>query len=290
MEYKLKRFENAVNVTRLANIHYFEFTEQYHTENDCHEFRELVYVDNGEIYVNAEGYSGKLCKNQLIIHKNLEQHSLSCENRVPPNVIIIGFECACAELDRFSFSPVTLTPELIRALTEVVREGRTVFLPPYDVPYVTDMKKRRDYPFGADQMIRLRLEIFLIGLIRNAADAPPADEAFSDSGRMRELYEYIENNFCRNIMLDELCFLFNTNKTTLCKRFKEAYGFTVIEYINRRRIREAKVLLRAGEKNVTQIASQLGFNSVHYFCRSFRKYEHMTPTEYSLTIKSKLGI
>ena len=58
MEFKLKKFQNALNVTRLANIHYFEFTEQYHTDNDRHEFRELVYVDNGSIYVSAEGVFG----------------------------------------------------------------------------------------------------------------------------------------------------------------------------------------------------------------------------------------
>ncbi len=290
MEFKLKEFESVINVTRLANIHYFEFTEQYHTANDKHEFRELVYVDNGSIYVNSDGYSGKLFKNQLIIHKSFEQHSLYCDAQVPPNVIIIGFECSSAELDYFSCTPTMLTSQLIRALTEVIKEGRTVFLPPYDIPNVRDMKKRSDYPFGADQMIKLRLEIFLIGLVRSVIDIPTAAEGFDESGKMREIHDYIQNNFCKNITLDELCFIFNTNKTTLCSKFKEAYGSTVIEYVNQLRIREAKMLLRLGEKNVTQIAASLGFNSVHYFCRSFRKSEHMSPTEYSLTIKSKLGM
>ena len=120
MEFKLKKFQNALNVTRIANIHYFEFTEQYHTDNDRHEFRELVYIDNGSIYVSAEGYSGKLNKNQLIIHKSLEQHSLYCDAQTPPNVIIIGFECDCPELDRFSCLPATLSLEQVRALTEVI--------------------------------------------------------------------------------------------------------------------------------------------------------------------------
>ncbi|MBP3480824.1 MAG: helix-turn-helix transcriptional regulator [Clostridia bacterium] len=290
MEFKLKKFQNALNVTRLANIHYFEFTEQYHTDNDRHEFRELVYVDNGSIYVSAEGYSGRLDKNQLIIHKSLEQHSLYCEAQTPPDVIIIGFECDCPELDRFSCTPATLPPEQVRALTEVIKEGRTVFLPPYDVPNLKDMKKRTDFPFGADQMIKLRLEIFLIGLIRSVTVSPDRKDGGAEDGKMREIHDYIENNFYKNITLDELCFIFNTNKTTLCGHFKRVYGTTVIDYVNECRVKKAKVYLRAGDRNVTQIASALGFASIHYFSRIFKKYEHMSPTEYSMTIKSKLGI
>ena len=78
MEFSLKGFENVLSVTRLANIHYFEFNEQYHTANDRHAFRELVYVDNGSIFVNAENYSGELKKNEIIIHKSLELHSIYC--------------------------------------------------------------------------------------------------------------------------------------------------------------------------------------------------------------------
>ena len=32
MEFKLKRFEKQIEVSRIANIHYFEFTGKYHTE------------------------------------------------------------------------------------------------------------------------------------------------------------------------------------------------------------------------------------------------------------------
>lgn len=290
MEFKLKKFESAVEVTRLANIHYFEFTKQYHTGGDRHSFRELVYVDNGSIYVEAENYSGELMKNQLIIHRDNELHSLYCNSPVPPNVIIIGFECNCFKLDRFAEAPAGLTPDLVRMLTEIVKEGRNVFEPPYDVPNVKDMKKKKDYPFGADQLLKIKFEMFLINLIRNHKENPPSLEALPDSKKMQEIHNYIESNYCKNITFDELCFLFNTNKTTLCNRFRESYGTTVIDYVNRKRIQQAKIKLREGNENITQISIELGFNSVHYFSRLFKKYENLSPSEYMATIKSKLGI
>ena len=157
MEFRLKRFTKAMDISRIANIHYFEFTNKFHTVDDKHPFRELLYVDNGFIMVQAENYSGIVRENQIIIHRSDEIHSLSCPEDRASNVIIIGFECKCEELDVFSTQPVILQDSQKKLLTEIIKEGRSVFCPPYDVPNQRDMKKRKEYPFGADQMIKLKL-------------------------------------------------------------------------------------------------------------------------------------
>ncbi len=288
MKYKLKKFEKAIEVTRIANIHYFEFTKQYHTFEDQHDFRELIYVDSGLINVESESYTGVLNENSLIIHKAGETHSLTCFNENAPSVIIIGFECKAPELDIFSTKPVRLTAEKQKLLTEIIKEGRTVFLPPYDVPNVADMKKRHDYPFGADQMIKLKLETFFIELIRSAEMVVSKNETAVSDTKIPEIYTYINENFREKISLNELCFLFGTNKTSLCSGFKKTYGDTVTNYINRLKIKEAKRLMREGEYNLTQISSILGFSSVHYFSRLFKQYEKKAPTEYIKTIKARL--
>ncbi|MBQ3573859.1 MAG: helix-turn-helix transcriptional regulator [Clostridia bacterium] len=288
MEFKLKEFENAISVTKMANIHYFEFIKEYHTFKDKHPFRELVYVDSGAIRVDAEGYSGTLCSKQLIIHKSNEIHSLSCFENDAPNVIIIGFECESERLDEFSQNAYTLSNELIRILTEVIKEGRSVFLPPYDIPNLRDMKKRGDFPFGADQMLRLKFEMFLIELIRSVEPVQSEQRVVHTDSKIEEIFTYVNNNYKEKITLDDLCFLFGTNKTTICKSFKEAYGDTVINYINKMRIKNAKKLMRQGELNLTQLSSRVGFSSIHYFSKLFKSYENMSPSEYLNTIKSRL--
>ncbi len=288
VEYKLKKFEKVLDVNRIANIHYFEFTKQFHTTKDRHEFRELIYVDSGYIEVKADNYEGTVKKGEVIIHQESETHSISCPLDTAPNVIIIGFACSSTELDAFAQRPMPLTSELQRLLTDVVKEGRSVFLPPYDVPNVKDMKKRKDYPFGADQMIKLKLEAFLIELIRLRRAGVQASKSGNTGTKMQEVHRYIEENFREKIRLDELCFLYGTNKTTLCAAFKAEYGATVLEYINGLKIKEAKRLLREGNYNLTQIATMVGFSSLHYFSRAFKQHENRSPTEYARSIKSKL--
>ena len=290
MEFKLKRFEKSIEVTRIANIHYFEFTRQYQTFKDNHAFRELVYVDTGSINVEAENFSGTLTENMLIIHKTGEIHSLTCPEDSAPNVIIIGFECKADELDMFSKAPVVLEDEQQKILTEIIKEGRTVFKAPYDVPNLKDMKKRKDYPFGADQMIKLKLEMLLIELVRSRENVENVAETDGFDPKTFEVYSYVKKNFREKITLSELCFIFGTNKTTLCSSFKKAYGDTVIGYINYLKIKEAKKMLREGKYNLTEISAMLGFSSVHYFSRMFKKQQNVSPSEYIRTIKSRLEI
>ena len=290
MEFKLKDFKTDVNVTRMANIHYFEFVKKYHTFEDRHPFRELVYVDSGSIRVESDGFKGTLYSKQLLIHKSGETHSLSCFENSAPNVIIIGFECACEKLDIFSEKVSVLSSEQIKLLTDVIREGRTVFMPPYDVPNIKDMKKREDFPFGADQMLKLKLETFLIELIRSA-DTPEENENYvTNDSKTEEIYNYITSNYSEKIRLDDLCFLFGTNKTTICKNFKAMYGDTVVDYLNKLRIKQAKRLMRESDLNLTQLSSRVGFTSIHYFSKMFKLLENQSPSEYMKTIKSKLDM
>lgn len=288
MEFKLKKFDTVIKITRIANIHYFEFTREFHTLKDRHEFRELIYVDSGYIEVNAEDYVGVVKEGEVIVHRENETHSITCPLDDAPNVIIIGFECKSQFLDVFASSPTPLSPELQRLLTDIIKEGRNVFLPPYDVPNVKDMKKRRDYPFGADQMIQLKLEAFFIELMRNKEAETSVSSVSVNDTKMQEVYRYIEENFREKISLDELCFLFGTNKTSLCSGFKDTYGYTVINHINKLKIKEAKRMLREGKYNLTQISSAVGFSSIHYFSRIFKQYENKSPSAYIKSIKSKL--
>lgn len=287
MDYKLKKFKKDLEITRIANIHYFEFTNRYHTQVDTHAFRELIYVDTKAIEVHSEQYTGPMCKNQMIIHREMEPHALRCPDNEAPNVIIIGFECHCPELDPLCGRPIFLSLDQQRLLSEIVREGRAVFLPPYDQPQLKDMKKNPNPPFGADQMLKSKLELLLIELIRTGNAQPQRSPSQPNEAKIMDVVDFLQANYRNDLRLDELCSLFKTNKTTLCNQFKQLQGTTVVDFVNRLKIRDAKQLLREGKLNITQISQQLGFSSIHYFSRIFKKYTNLSPSEYTRTIKAK---
>ena len=290
MDFKLQQFNVPMEVTALANIHYFEFTKEFHSRENSHDFCELLYVDNGEIEVYSDSFKGVLHENELIIHPPKEKHSLKGSGGESPNVIIIGFECKSTSLLPFAYTPVKLGVDHKKLLSKIMQEGMSVFEPPYDIPYTVYMKKRSEYPFGTDQMLKISLETFLITLVRDflVSENGAEGDVPAASRSIENIHKYISEHYTEKICLNSLCFIFGTNKTSLCREFKNTYGMTVLEYVHHLRIKYAKKMLRSSEMSVTQMSEILGFDSVHYFSRLFKRHIGVSPTEYSKSIKSSL--
>ena len=280
----MKKLDDTIRVTGIANVHFFEFPQNFYTQDDSHPFYELVYVSSGSLMVVSEDYTGTLDKNRLIIHRAGEHHFLKCSSGNEPTVIIIGFTCSGGNIDKFSSSPVYLDDGEIKKLAEIVKEGRNVFAPPYDVPKY-DMKKKKNPPFGAEQMLKNLLEYFLIGLFRKTNS--PVEEETGALSRLtaNEIISYIDDNYKERITLDELAFLFRTNRSTLCKVFKSNTGKTISEYVGDKKLAAAKKKITQTDKTLTEIAEELNFESIHYFTRFFKKHLGISPREYRNRVK-----
>ena len=217
----------------------------------------------------------------MILHRAGALHSLNCTPDNAPTIIIIGFVCDAPILTEFSHRPVSLRESSIKQLAEIVKEGRNVFAPPYDTP-TYDMKKKKRPPFGAEQLLRILLEHFLITLVREYALGLHDKEtaASPHTPTVREIITYVDDNFLEKITIDELAFLFKTNRATLCREFKSALGCTLGEYINQKKLALAKELIDDSPLTFTQISVKLHFDSIHYFTRFFKKQTGMTPKEW----------
>ncbi|RXZ81333.1 AraC family transcriptional regulator [Paenibacillaceae bacterium] len=68
----------------------------------------------------------------------------------------------------------------------------------------------------------------------------------------------------------------------LSKNFKTQFGISPHHYHMLQKIDHAKELLSHTEQPITQIAEELHFNSVHYFCRVFKKQTAFSPQQFRL--------
>ena len=279
MDFKLQEMQTVINIPRIANVHFFEFSKNYETVNDKHPFCELIFVANGTILVRSEDYNGILKKNHFIVHLSDHTHSLICPKSSKTTVIIIGFECLSDKLRYFAEKPIVLNESEINQLAEIVKEGRNVFAPPYNVP-TYDMKKKKKRAYGCEQLVRSLLEHFFIGLIRKYEFSDQTEEPERTSLEVSEIVHYVDNNFLEKNTIDEISFLFHTNRSTLCKAFKSVTGKTLIRYINDKKTELIKEKLISTQKSISAISEELNFDCVPYFCSFFKKQTGLSPLEY----------
>ena len=102
----------------------------------------------------------------------------------------------------------------------------------------------------------------------------------SDKVNAAEIIAYIDDNYKEKITLDELAFIFRTNRSTLCKVFKANTGKTITEYVSDKKLLSAKKKIKETDKTLTEIAEELNFESIHYFTRFFKKKTGVSPNEY----------
>lgn len=98
---------------------------------------------------------------------------------------------------------------------------------------------------------------------------------------------YINEHFRDDLSLEVLAEKANISLYHFSRIFTRETGFTPHQYLINTRISAAKFLLKSSEASIKDIAFSTGFNSESSFCSTFKKWEHITPSQYRSNI---LGI
>lgn len=99
-------------------------------------------------------------------------------------------------------------------------------------------------------------------------------------GAVEAAKAYIQNNYSKDISLDEVSQAVNISPYYFSKIFKEDVGEGFVEYLTKIRMDRAKELLTTTEYSMKEICSMVGYADPNYFSRSFKKNVGVTPTEY----------
>lgn len=118
---------------------------------------------------------------------------------------------------------------------------------------------------------------FLIELYRQMSAAGTAVTA--NSAVIRAV-DYINTNYADEITMEELCEAAGVSKQHLCRLFRSALNTRPMEYAAKRRIQAAKELLTDTRATVDEISELTGFCTSSYFCKIFKRYEGMTPSQF----------
>lgn len=113
-------------------------------------------------------------------------------------------------------------------------------------------------------------------MVRGRRDAfeMPAESIFG------QIAKYIDQHYAEDVSVEQLVKQFYISPYHLSHMFRHKTGYSLKQYILRRRIGEAQIRLVQTQDSVQTIAEAVGFEDASYFSRIFSKYIGLTPTEY----------
>jgi len=289
--YELTELTDVITMRHLISVHYFEYSKNYIFEGERHNFWEILYVDKGEIDVIVEGASYGLCQGEMLLHQPNQWHALKGNGVIAPNLVVIAFDCRDAAMAYFEDKVMTADGKVKAHLGTIISEAKKAFVTDLSDPTTKVLHKRKAIEVGAEQLIRLHLELMFLEMLRDkdlystAKRNPTAIKAYVLEEKLAIIIRFLEEHLYQRLTLEDICRQTLLSKSSLIKIFKEGMGISIMEYFKRRKIEAAKTLIREGNHNFTQIAEIIGYSSIHYFSRIFKSVTGMTLTEYATSVK-----
>ena len=278
--------KQSFRIRRLCTVHYFEFSKNYFFVGEKHDFWELVYVDKGEILATAGDREFPLRQGEALFHCPDEWHNIRANGTVAANVMIVTFVCTGAAMDRFVGAKLPLTDAEKKLLSGILSESHDAFSSPLDDPNDNQLRLADDAPFGSQQMIGAYLTQLLISLSRRPAAKPVPEPKFGSATRLAEIRDYMLQHLSEKMTLSRLADAFHVSQSYLKKLFADAVQCGAMHYFLGLRAERAKELLRESDRNISQLAEELGYENVYYFSSQFRRFTGMSPTEYRRSVKA----
>lgn len=291
MSYIGVTLEDSLHIDELFTIHYFEYTGEFLFSGESHDFWEFICVDKGSVKICMDDKELTLHKGEIAFHQPNEFHNVSTYSQIAPNLVVISFKCDSPLMEFFKQKVLKIDEKERSLLAKILVEAQNLFETPLNNPYTKEMTKKKHIPLGSEQLIRMHLESFLIDLIRRYSATEqklqlPVTKSSADI--FKRVTDYMEENLSSRLTIECICRDNMIGRTQLQNVFQKETAMGVIEYFSKLKIENAKHMIRIGSLNFTQISEQLGYASIHYFSRQFKKLTGMTPSEYASSVKAMM--
>lgn len=110
-------------------------------------------------------------------------------------------------------------------------------------------------------------------------------KVWTEDERMSKVLNYIHDNICSPVDIDMLASIACVTKPHFIRLFSKKIGLPPLQYINKKKIEHAELLLIMHDIPVKEVAYELGYNDQSYFIRLFKKITGITPMVYRRNMK-----
>ncbi len=240
-----------------------------------HDELELLLIFEGELHCSVGGVDYVARKGDIVFVNTRIPHSTSCIGATGNGLLQFRqndfIDGEISKTIKYSLrfrdlgeEPVRILsdPELWDAVMEVLDEAAS-----RDTAYEFYIRSG---------IFRILGYLYRTGILSDAVEMYNSKEV----QRILPALAYVNEHYSENISLDEVSGVMGLDPSYFCRVFKAATGATFTEYLNFVRVCKAETMLARGTMSILEISEAVGFSSISYFNRIFKRYRACSPRLY----------
>lgn len=256
---------------------YFDIYKSYNqlVPSHWHNHLEVLYIFHGTMHIvrNDEKYT--INQNDLFVINSGDIHLTRSPGSIEVLLLQIPYELLNQSIDRY---------KALR-FREYFPQSELSNDPAFHRMVHHLLAMRALYEHGEDGyefLFNSSLNLFLHTLYSHYAIRQNIEEKDKDAkhlSRLKEIIDYVEQNYKEPISLKEAASLVALNTEYFCRSFKKYTGFTFMEYVNMVRLTHIHSDILDTDDSITTIQERHGFTNYKVFSRMFKEAYGCTPSK-----------
>ncbi|MCQ2449111.1 MAG: AraC family transcriptional regulator [Clostridia bacterium] len=254
------------------------------TSAHYHKVIEIIYALENDFIVTVNDAQYTLHEGEMIIINAKETHSVTVMDYGMHRSVAIKFlpETICS--DHQSLIELKYIIPYILSFSDfktyyTKEEVENSNIKRY-IENIMEEDRKREYAYKF--AIRINVSHLVLGLLRKIHITNPLNEDITDEIRIKfsNIFQYISEHYAEGLTAIEISKMFGLRQSAFSAYFKKLTGKSFNEYLTYIRICKAKRMLIDTEKNISEIAYDIGFGNTSYFINRFQKQMGITPLNF----------
>jgi AraC-like DNA-binding protein len=270
---------------QLLNVGFSEQNASWNWKKVCSPFARMYYVKGGEARAYLGGKSYLLEPEHLYLTPPFALHDDECSSYFALYYIHF-YEAALNKesvFDRYDFPVALGAAPLDLLLTErLVQLNPESYLTQFD-PELYDNAPTISQSIARNSRMPAHVIVetqgILVQLLSRFLKSARVKSEHKDA-RINKSLQYIHENTGKEISVSQLAGASCITEDHFIRIFKKAVHLTPMQYINRKKIEKAQLLLLTTDMPVRDVAFELSIDNVSYFNRIFKQHTGTTPGSY----------
>lgn len=234
---------------------------------------EFMYLKNDDIITFCNGKNLAISKGNIFPFNSFDVHGQST------SIVVNGFIC------------ILISPSLMHEVSQEAFSFKNKlifinksFLPSSNLNFYLGAfineycNKEKHNKYCLDSLVKL----IIIELLRCSCNNIIFNHEMHSSILHAKLF--INENYDLPFNLQQVAEVAGMSKYYFVKRFASEMGISPQQYYEQIKISRAKTIIALGDKNLTEIAYELGYSSQSHFSTQFKKHTGLTASAYKKTL------